>query len=207
LDSTRGVESNHPGDPAEANHETPPSAAETEEVLAVARSYKSYGRVDDEMRWAPYLCRQPDPGVARPSASDDDSTHGQKLYSVFVKDHSHYPADVSEGQVVVKESFMAVPAPDVVYAPRSEWTPPESDHFYPYAQKDGVTFRTGDFAGLFIVMKLAANTPNTDEGWRYAIVSPDLQVAAAGRLNTCVGCHQYAPHDRLFGVPTSIETR
>src|SRR5437867_4421057 len=51
-----------------------------------ASEYRTYGRFDDEMRWAPFYCRMPMPGVAYVSASKDDKTHGQKLYSLFVKD-------------------------------------------------------------------------------------------------------------------------
>src|SRR5688572_20399864 len=33
------------------------------ETMAIARDYLSWGRVDDELRWAPFLCRQPLPGI------------------------------------------------------------------------------------------------------------------------------------------------
>src|SRR5688572_32842039 len=65
--------------------------AQAQRALAIADEYPAWGRVDDEIRWAPYLCRQPSPGVARQSASTDSGTHGQKLYSVFAKVHGDYP--------------------------------------------------------------------------------------------------------------------
>src|SRR5262245_57052635 len=34
-----------------------------------AGEYLAYGRVDDEMRWAPFLCRMPQPATAHVSAS------------------------------------------------------------------------------------------------------------------------------------------
>src|SRR6187455_1828837 len=42
-----------------------------EQTLAIAAEYLSWGRVDDELRWAPFLCRQPLPGIAWQSASND----------------------------------------------------------------------------------------------------------------------------------------
>src|SRR6266849_6940556 len=67
-----------------------PKAAEPfhDQLLDIAKNYVSYGRVDDEMRWAPTACRpptDPKPGVARFSESTDTDTHGRKLYSVFAK--------------------------------------------------------------------------------------------------------------------------
>jgi hypothetical protein len=69
------------------------------------REYQSWGRIDDELRWAPWLCRIPLPGLARMSASSDSATHGQKLYSVFVKKRDAYPMGPHTDQVVVKESW------------------------------------------------------------------------------------------------------
>src|SRR5437868_5144601 len=72
---------------------TAPAPAEPpfhEQLKKAAAEYRNYGRVDDELRWAPYLCRGPMPAVARFSASKDERTHGQKLYSLFVKDRAAY---------------------------------------------------------------------------------------------------------------------
>src|SRR5438067_72847 len=63
-----------------------------DKLLEVAKTYERYGRVDDEYRWAPFLCREPRPGRAAFSASKDDGTHGRKLYSLFAKDHKAYAA-------------------------------------------------------------------------------------------------------------------
>ena len=109
-----------------------------EQMLEIARDYISWGRVDDEMRWAPGLCRLPYPGVARPSMSNDPATHGQKLYSVFAKNWASYPNGPQDGQVVVKQSWTV----EVVTGARRLLQPdacpaaPAStrDHFYPYAK-------------------------------------------------------------------------
>jgi hypothetical protein len=173
-------------------------------ALAIADEYKSWGRVDDELRWAPFLCRLPMPGVARPSASKDGATHGNKLYSVFVKHHADYPAKSAAGQVVVKESFVAEPTNEAFEPERPMFSSNVgADHFYPYATKDGVVYRAGAAAGLYIMYRLDPSAPNTDDGWVYTTVTADRRVTASGRIASCMGCHEDAPHGRLFGVPTS----
>jgi hypothetical protein len=44
---------------------------------------------------------------------------------------------------------------------------------------------------------------NSDAGWVYATLTADGQVTAAGRVESCMHCHQDAGHERLFGVDTS----
>jgi hypothetical protein len=174
------------------------------QVRAIAAEYPAWGRVDDQLRWAPWLCRIPLPGLARASASTDGATHGQKLYSVFVKKHDTYPDGPNTGQVVVKESWTSEPVtdPSVTYDPAAaRYNPDAGDHFYPYVMKDGRVYRAAARAGLYIMFKLDAATPGTDGGWVYATVTADGQLTAAGKISSCIGCHQEADHDRLFGVP------
>lgn len=53
---------------------------------------------------------------------------------------------------------------------------------------------------LFIMAKLDPKTAGTDQGWVYGTVTPDGKtVTAAGRVESCMKCHQAARHDRLFG--------
>lgn len=172
----------------------------------IAVDYPAWGRVDDELRWAPWLCRIPLPGIARPSESNDAATHGRKLYSVFAKNHDAYPAGDQTGQIVVKQSWTAelVTTPGEVFAPASAMFAPDAgDHFYGYAQGDGGVYRAADLAGLYIMFKLDPSTPDTDDGWVYATVTADGQVTAAGRVSSCMNCHEVATHERLFGVPLS----
>jgi hypothetical protein len=176
------------------------------QALAIAGEYTAWGRVDDELRWAPFLCRQPLPGIARPSESHDSTTHGQKLYSVFVKHHDAYPNGPYEDQVVVKQSWTAelVSTPDAAFSPGSYRAEPDAgDHFYPYAEGDGGVYRAAAPAGLFVMFRLDPATPDTDEGWVYATVSTSGEVTSAGRVASCMGCHESATHERLFGVPLS----
>ncbi|HEY8926592.1 MAG TPA: hypothetical protein VIU64_19550 [Polyangia bacterium] len=175
------------------------------QARAIANDYKAWGRVDDEWRWAPFLCRLPLPAIARVSGSDDPSTHGQKLYSVFAKNHDAYPNGPHTDQVVVKESWI----PELVSDAGADFSPgtpryaaDAGDHFYGFAKGDGGVYRAGTFAGLYIMFKVAA-TPDTDEGWVYATITAGGEVTAAGRVASCMGCHEDAQHERLFGVPLS----
>src|SRR5437764_84094 len=165
----------------------------------IAVDYRDYGRVDDEMRWAPYLCRGPMPGVAHVSASKDDSTHGRKLYSLFVKDRRSYlglgtKKPVPVGQVIVKQSWVPEEVDDgpmgkadgqrpTRWPPREQVivTPPRGktkeffsgDHFWPYASREGKLYKASKQADLFIMTKLDPSTSGTDEGWVYGTVTPD----------------------------------
>jgi hypothetical protein len=180
-----------------------------EQVLAIAAAYQAWGRVDDELRWAPGLCRQPLPGVAHQSTSNDPTTHGQKLYSLFAKNWASYPNGPQDGQAVVKQSWKVeqVTTPDAAFDPGMFPVPNnDGDHFYPYAKgPDGGVFHATEPAGLFIMFKLDPATPETDEGWVYATVSPAGEVTSAGRVATCMGCHETsATHERLYGVEKSV---
>jgi hypothetical protein len=191
-----------PDGPAAATAIDPALATQ---ARAIAAEYRSWGRVDDELRWAPSLCRIPLPGVARMSESDDVATHGQKLYSVFAKMRDAYPDGPQLGQVVVKESWTAerVTDPAATYDPQAPRSYPDGgDHFYPYARKGTETFRAGAPAGLYIMMRVDPATPSSDEGWVYATITAAGEVTAAGRVASCMGCHVQADHERLFGVPT-----
>jgi hypothetical protein len=198
-----------------------PKAAEPfhDQLLDIANNYVSYGRVDDEMRWAPTACRppiDPKPGVARYSASKDEDTHGRKLYSLFAKNGTTYQnlekgKPVAVGQVLVKESWV----PEEVADPKEKQeiivrkskdkgdkSLDRGDHFLPYATKDGKTYHAAKQSELFIMFKMDPKTADTDEGWVYGTVTPDgKKVTSAGKVASCMKCHQDASHDRLFGMP------
>jgi len=176
-------------------------------LLAVSREYKSYERFDGALRWAPFDCRAPrfDPQVAHQSslaysASEDNDTHGRKLYALFVKNlPKEYPwytpigQSAPIGQVIVKEAWL----PEEVQPD----TKKERAGDARFAGHEGKLFKAGKRSGLFIMMKLEPGTPDTDEGWVYGTVAPDGEtVSSAGRVESCMNCHQKAPHDRLFGL-------
>jgi hypothetical protein len=185
-------------EPAEPTEPTEPSGVYDERVLAVAAEYQGWGRVDEQLRAAPTACAAPmQPPRARMSASDDGGTHGQKLYSVWAKERAQYAHDRAPvGQVVVKESWLPELVTDLASIPSSLDTT-----FHPYARVDGKTYKAGEPAGLFVMMKVGAEaTPGTDQGWIYGTISPDGALTSAGLVDTCMGCHESAPHDRLFGL-------
>lgn len=170
----------------------------------IAAEYISYGRTDDEYHWAPWLCREPKPGKPRFSASKDEDTHGRKLYSLFVKIYSRSTLFDAHavGQAIVKESWIPEEVTDgkkgkAIITRKGH----HQDGFYPYATRDGKTYRASKKAALFIMFKVDPGTPGTDKGWVYGTVSPDgKQVTSAGCVQSCMKCHQ-TQEGRLFTFP------
>jgi hypothetical protein len=155
------------------------ATAKDPRIQAASGEYEEYGKVDDLARWAPTLCRQPDPPRLRLSASRDLETHGRKLYFLFAKDREAYrlasKKDQPTGQVLVKESW--IPAPE---------STPEK----PLA---------GEKGPLFLMMK--TGEADSDAGWIYATATPDGKtITASGKIASCMECHTAARSDRLFGV-------
>ncbi len=185
-----------------------------EQIIQIARDYKQYGLVDDEARWAPWLCRMPLPARVRFSKSDDSETHGEKLYFLYAKNRDAYVEienDKQEvGQVVVKESWHPKETDKAIEAKGesdddsgndlAELLPPGGS-VITITEKDGQAYTTGESAGLYIMFKLEPDTAGTDNGWVYATVTADGNtITASGKVDSCISCHQDAPHDRLFGL-------
>jgi hypothetical protein len=189
----------------------------TDEVRSVVSLYESWGRVDDEMRFAPYLCRMPMAAQARVSESAHEATHGEKLYTLYAMDPVAYGAQPSmsmlgEGaaapiagvtQVIVKESFAPVPLDDDREARLGSGVDGAvGEHRLRPAQKDGKRFVAGERKGLYVMMKTDTAAEGTDAGWIYATVKPDMiTVTAVGVIDSCAGCHAEAGDGRLFGLP------
>src|SRR5262245_58267471 len=69
------------------------------------------------------------------------------------------------------------------------------------ARADGRVYRTSRKSGYFIMSKMHPKTPGTDAGWVYRTVSANSKkVLSAGKLQSCMKCHQEAPRDRIFGL-------
>jgi hypothetical protein len=176
-------------------------------MAAAFRDYKAWGRVDDELRWAPWLCRLPLPGRARMSAADDGD-HARKLYSVFARHRDRYPlsqggarVDQPADQVLVKESFHPEPVARAEPGLNLHDRPlPDGTHFDPVMRDGDRLYRASRLAGLYVVMKLPPGTPGTDAGWIYGTVTPSGEVTSAGRVASCMGCHVSARHERVFGL-------
>ena len=189
-------------------------------LLEIAGSYETFGRVNPIANWTPVDCRAPIPPTPEVafSRSADGGTHGGKLYSLFAKDQSPSGSyfmkgqPCSTGQVVVKESWVPEEVTDDGKAPeqvrrkvkvrQSDGLVEKDDSFIPFARKDGRLYHAEEKGPLFIMFKMDPQTTGTDEGWVYGTVTPDgKQVTSAGRVESCMKCHQDAPHDRLFGLP------
>ncbi|AUX32322.1 MULTISPECIES: hypothetical protein [Sorangium] len=211
-----------PSSPAAAPSAAPPAAAAevdarfTPLIASAFRDYKAWGRVDDELRWAPWLCRLPLPGRARMSAAEDGG-HARKLYSTFAKHRDRYPlvqgeAPMSQpvGQALVKESYHPelVDEKEVPEFPSHQPSAPDGasgtpDHFDPYVRDGDRVYRASRFAGAYVMLKVAPETPGTDAGWVYGTVTPEGEVTSAGRVASCMGCHESARHERVFGIATA----
>lgn len=162
-------------------------------LAAIAREYLAWGRVDDELRWAPWLCRQPRPSLPRLSAAASGG-HTQKVYFLYARDRMAYVTrSASRLQVIVKESWTHRPV-DLAHATRV--------HAAPLVARtpEGATVEPDQPAGLFVMMRVDARDPRSDRGWIYGTVSPEGEVTSAGRIAACIGCHVDAGPGRLFGL-------
>lgn len=184
-------------------------------LRAAVADYGSFGEVDDIMRWVPGLCRmvQLDIHVSR---SPDKATHGDKLFWMFAKDRQAYvdcaQRDQPVGQILVKEAWASRPATpeEVEHAravSRGQYAPAEDKRMrsitHRTLERDGAHYTADRVKGLYVMRRLAADTPGTDAGWIYGTLAPDGRtVTSAGRVASCMRCHAEAPRDRMFGLPT-----
>jgi hypothetical protein len=168
------------------------------ELLSIAAAYPSYGVVAVQPNWAPTLCAAPAPPPSqdqpRLSGAEPGSAHGEKLYFLYAKDRIGYGKastqnlEAEVGQVIVKEAFAPVEvAENAAKNPKR------------VARKGAHVFEPGERIALFVMKKVAKDTPGTDQGWVYAVIDgAGKTVKASGALELCVKCHANAPHDRLF---------
>lgn len=171
-------------------------------LLAAVENYaEAYGNIDDVMRWAPGLCRRPPSATIRESVSEDEGTHGKKLYWLYAKDRDAYlktkeGASQPVGQVLVKEAFVAQPGRGDGDPQQDGWKP-----LTPIVERDGKPWHAGKKESLYVLLKLDPKTEGTDAGWVYGTLTPDGKtVTSAGKVKTCMGCHTENTHDRMFGV-------
>lgn len=185
----------------------------------IAGEYRNWPRATDAMAWSPYDCRAPFPTVPTSpiaaSRSDDDATHGRKLYYLFARDLMSYlgtgpglgpnagsPTPI--GQVLVKEGWHPVLRSDIQPDDRGFLPlPPDVDPAH-IASMDGTWYERGEKADLFVMYRLARDTPGTDQGWVYGVVRPaglsGPEVLASGLIESCINCHRWATSDRMLGM-------
>jgi hypothetical protein len=184
----------------------PVASADVDRSLAaafreVASQYRAWGRVDDEVRFAPWLCRIPLRSRVRVSSATAE--HGRKVYFLYASDRRTY-VDLENvrprrGFTIVKESFHAAEVARPAQ-PTMGFEVETAPHGDPYRLlQDGERFvGPGDPSGLYI-MKYVGRRAGTDAGWVYGTLDAEGEVTAAGRVASCMGCHRDAPHGRLFG--------
>jgi hypothetical protein len=171
--------------------DTPPDFSAR--LLEISREYTTYTKRGDYPYWAPTMCSapmNPKPDAAMVSASKDDGTHGKKLYFLYARDNAAYEKGGVQpvGQAFVKESF----APEEV-AENAAMGARATEH-------DGKFYKPGEKHALFIMFKLDASTKGTHDGWVYGTVSADgKNVTSQGKVESCMGCHEEAKADHLFG--------
>ncbi len=188
-------------------------------LLDIAQRYGTFRLASPTPAWAIASCRVVAPGEISgvPSRSDDQRTHGNKIYKLWVSDFDAYmrlsgldprgdkppvvepaadakPSIIAPiGLTLVKETF------ESIEVPKAEEPKPN-----PYRRDlvvDGDrAFRQGAPAELFIMTKLDPKTPDTDIGWIYAVISTDRKtVLRSGRIESCMRCHEQTTRDRLYG--------
>jgi hypothetical protein len=184
-----------PGTPARAEPVADTAKTEIdrwrESVLAAVADYRSYTKVADYPLWAPEMCAAPRPSVQFMSDATAGRAHGQKLYFLWVKDLAAYNpprASMTEetpqgaGQIIVKETFHAIEGEGSIEA-------------------NGKKYKAGERGPLFVMMRFDDKREGTDRGWIYATLTEDgKEVTSAGRTESCMGCHDDAGDDRVFGV-------
>ena len=165
-------------------------------IRAAAAEYLGFERVTGDVKTAPTDCRLPPKVVLRSAAEKE---HGKKLYLLFARqaeglEYVKKGEPAAAGQTLVKESWQSVPG----------WQTAETEASGRHGRLELVdgehVAHAGASAGLFVMHKLAADTPGTDQGWVYGTVDPSGTVTSAGVVASCVRCHQDATEDRRFGL-------
>ncbi len=192
-------------------------------LLDHATKYREWKRVSDLAYFAPTLCDTPPIADTLHSKSDDAETHGSKLYHLYVSNQATYlhvndtiaqssytrttASDFNGTHVkelaLVKQTWKPLRVDESVDGPAVQDNNDDRNWSYRFARgDDGHWYKPGEQADLFIMAKLDPETPNTDNGWVYGVVSSDGQrVLAASAIESCMKCHVKAPVDRLFGLP------
>lgn len=160
-----------------------------ETLRTAAAEYRKFPRLGVTPKVAPTDCRRPS---AQPALSNATAAHGEKLYWLHARFAvgqqyvvAGQPARI--GETLVKETFTALAKA------------PEDRSVAGYVIGDRTVFG-GEATGLFVMHKLAADTPGTDQGWIYGTIDPNGVVTSAGAVAACMRCHLDATEDRRFGL-------
>ena len=181
-------------------------------IEAAAKQYLNFTIVNTdfadavEAKLAPAACapvsltvvEEPAPRMSQ-ADSDSKTGHGQKLYFLFAKDIVHYlnpdGSDSPVGQVLVKESWTAVPGNADARNLRGHAS---GNRVNPRVTVDGKTLKLGKRKELFVMLKQDPKAKATDEGWVYGVIDPEsYEINSAGAVASCIACHE-GEKDRLF---------
>lgn len=199
----------------------PVDGADVKATLAwIASEYGQWERATDYLHWSPASCRAwpiPAEGELAESASDDEGTHGRKVYRLYARDLWGYfesvpwwgSVDQREtrranrvGQVLVKEAWHPVLVervePDEAGVVR---LPVGHETVEGLVYGDGAWYEQGEQADLFVMYRMPRETPGTDEGWVYGVVAPGElpEILNFGLIGSCIECHQASANDRILG--------
>ena len=183
-------------------------------LLEIAAKYKSYQKIDDSYRFGPRFCAPP-PGSGNEhhlSRSDDEATHGRKLYLLYAKEFDPLVQSYADRAVIDREkttdraTHMKLQPIDDQVIVKESWHPEEikagDAPVHIALGPKGKRYKPGGKGPLFVMYQTNPKDPNSDEGWVYGTLTPDGKtVTGVGRLENCMSCHQKAPHGRLFGLP------
>ena len=172
------------------------------ELRGIAGKYLKAQLVNPRPYMAPTQCSIP-PTAVLYSDADSDKEHGRKLFYLFAGNAMTLRAKETvkaqpAGQYLVKETWEAVDADD---AEKRTTGRHASGHFLSNtAVHKGKTVAIGKPMDLYIMLKQDEVTEDNDEGWIYAVVSRDAKtIHKAGRIQSCIDCHEDADHDRILG--------
>ncbi|MCW3127179.1 MAG: hypothetical protein JWO03_2837 [Bacteroidetes bacterium] len=194
------------------------STSQTKRLQKIAKEYSSYQitgkkstKDDLEMEWAIQLCAPmrtawSDTLYLREhtnkynfSTADKPSPHGNKLYTLYVKDRDSYLSKDGKpqphGQVLVKETWSVTKVDSGYMTPGRIWAKKNDN--------DGNWYIPGNRSNLFIMYKEKESDDN-DKGWVYGIMDIDsahtYPIISQGKLSNCIGCHSHTKYDHIFGL-------
>lgn len=180
-------------------------------IRAAAGSVPELPVVGPHLNWSPFLCMMPPAARALHSTVEAEDGHGSKIYALrsnqggpYMKLGTEEEVELPLFTVLIKEAFTPVlHAGEDAPSPHSTpgWELASSHGYIPFAERDGLTYRTGDSRGLFVMLRLPEGTPDTMDGWAFGTVDPAGRITGAGAIKSCIRCHRAAEHDGLFGWP------
>lgn len=193
-------------------------------VLDAASRYGSEFRQVSRIGWILADCRAPLVGeswIERDKSHNDllpeDHMGPGKIGVLFAKNAESYLQDPKGtgalvGQTIVKRAYEAVPIdPETAEEQDGESLvgPPSGNGSSGEFFSENM-YTPGELTGLFVMHRLATDTPGTDNGWIYATLARSRidgmlyehpwKVTAVGKIDSCVACHQGTGPNRLFGA-------